>query len=110
MRINSWRAMWVLAVYDTPVTTSEGRRAYTRFRKTLLRNNFVQHQFSVYLRHCPTIAIAHALIHRVKNAIPEGAHVAFFFLTDKQYGMTQEFWGLTHTKKKPVTPCQVELF
>ena len=102
--------MWVLAAYDTPVTTPEGRRAYTRFRKELLRNNFVQHQYSVYLRHCPTMATADALIKRIRVAIPEDAHVAFFLLTDKQYGMTREYFGRADTKKKPSEPFQVELF
>lgn len=102
--------MWVLAVYDTPMTTPDSRRAYTQFRRMLLRNNFVQHQFSVYLRHCPTMAAAEALIHRIRFAIPEEAHVAFFLITDKQYGMTREFWGPIQTEKKPETPAQVELF
>lgn len=32
--------MWVMALYDAPVTTVEGRRAYTFFRQLLLKNNF----------------------------------------------------------------------
>lgn len=109
MQINSWRVMWVLAVYDTPVATAEDRRAYTRFRKLLLRQNFVQHQFSVYLRHCPTLATAHALIDRVVPGLPDSAHVAFFLLTDKQYGMTREFFGSQKVEKKPSEPRQIEL-
>jgi len=110
MPINSWRVMWVLAVYDAPVTTPEARRDYARFRKFLLQNNFIQHQFSVYLRHCPTLSVAQSLIHRLRPAIPPGAHVAFYLLTDKQYGMTREFFGRKPTRKRPSEPRQIELF
>ena len=48
MAINGWRVMWVLAVFDVPVQTIEERRAYTTFRKMLLKDNFIQHQYSVY--------------------------------------------------------------
>ena len=99
-----------MALYDAPVTTSEGRRAYTSFRKLLLKNDFTQHQFSVYLRHCPTFAAADALINRLVPGIPEDAHVSFYLFTDKQYGMTREFLGRKKTKKRPSKPCQIALF
>lgn len=110
MSANAWRIMWVMALYDAPVTTAEGRRAYTFFRKLLLKNNFVQHQFSVYLRHCPTFAAADSLIDRLVPGVPEGAHVSFYLFTDKQYGMTREFYGKKKTRKRPSEPRQVALF
>ncbi len=110
MPINGWRVMWLIAVYDCPVTTVEQRRAYTRFRRCLLKVNFIQHQFSVYARHFPTLAAAEAMIRRLQPAVPEGAHVAFFLLTDKQYGMTREFFGAVKTRKRPSEPLQIELF
>jgi len=99
-----------MALYDTPTTTPEARRAYGRFRKLLLKNNFTQHQLSVYLRHCPTFANADALVNRLTPGVPEDAHVSFYFLTDKQYGMTREFIGRKKTKKRPSEPCQIALF
>jgi len=99
-----------MALYDMPVLTSEARRAYTVFRKLLLKNNFTQHQYSAYLRHCPTFAAAEALINRLEPSIPEDAHVSFYLLTDKQYGMTREFFGRKKTKKRPSEPCQITLF
>ena len=102
--------MWVMALYDTPVTTRKARRAYTRFRKLLIKNNFTQHQYSAYLRHCPTFATANALVNRLANGIPERAHVSFYFLTDKQYGMTREFVGRKSAKKRPSEPRQIALF
>ena len=110
MAINGWRVMWVLAVFDVPVQTKEERRAYTNFRKMLLKDNFIQHQYSVYLKHFPTMATAQAEIGRLKPAVPEEGHVAFFMLTDKQYGMTREFFGKNATKRAPDEPDQIELF
>ena len=110
MSVNAWRIVWVMALYDAPVGTPEARHAYTVFRKLLLKNNFTQHQFSVYLRHCPTFAAADALINRLIPGIPEDAHVSFYLLTDKQYGMTREFFGRKKVKKRPSEPCQIALF
>jgi CRISPR-associated protein Cas2 len=110
MGLNGWRVMWVLAVFDCPVTTPEEVRAYTQFRKQLLRENFIQHQYSVYLKHFPTMAAAQAEIDRLKPAVPDGAHVAFFLLTDKQYGLTREFFGKNARKIAPDAPEQIELF
>ena len=48
--------------------------------------------------------------HRVLLVEPADAHVAFFLLTDKQYGMAREYLGRRNTKKKRSEPSQVELF
>ena len=102
--------MWVIAVFDCPVTTKEEVRAYTQFRRQLLKENFIQHQYSVYLKHFATMSAAQAEIDRLKPAVPEGAHVAFFMLTDKQYGLTREFFGKNAKKIAPDAPEQIELF
>ena len=102
--------MWVLAVFDCPVTTKDEVRAYTQFRRQLMRENFIQHQYSVYLKHFATMSAAQAEIDRLKPAVPEGAHVAFFVLTDKQYGLTREFFGKNAKKIAPDAPEQIELF
>lgn len=110
MGVNGWRVMWVICVYDCPMTDHAARHDYTVFRKRLLQENFVQLQNSLYVHHFPTQAVAEATILRVRTAIPEGAQVAFFLVTDKQYGMTREFFGRTPTRKKPDMPEQIELF
>jgi CRISPR-associated protein Cas2 len=110
MGVNGWRVMWVIAVYDCPMIDAEARHDYAAFRKRLLRENFVQLQNSLYVRHFPTLATAEAAIQRLRTDIPPGAQVAFFLVTDKQYGMTREFFGPRPTKKKPDLPEQIELF
>ena len=107
---NGWRIMWVMAVYDCPMQTPEQRHDYAVFHKRLLREDFKQHQLSVYLRHCPTLANAEALVERLRGDVPPSARVSFFFLTDKQYGMTREFVGYDYGKSLPEEPEQFELF
>lgn len=102
--------MWVIAVYDCPMTEREERRDYTLFRKSLLQENFFQLQYSLYVRHFPTMAVAEATVQRIRLGIPAGAQVVFFLVTDKQYAMTREFFGTKPTRKKPNVPEQVELF
>lgn len=102
--------MWVICVYDCPMTDHAARHDYTIFRKSLLQENFVQLQNSLYVQHFPTLAVGEATILRLRPLIPKDAQVAFFIVTDKQYGMTKEFFGTRPTKKKPNMPEQVELF
>ena len=42
--------MWLMVQFDLPVATAEERRAYSRFRKELIRAGFTQFQKSIYLR------------------------------------------------------------
>ena len=110
MGVNGWRVMWVICVYDCPMIDSGARHDYTVFRKYLLRENFIQLQNSLYIHHFPTLATGEATIIRLRPHIPKGAQVAFFIVTDKQYGMTKEFYGTNMASKKPKMPEQIELF
>lgn len=102
--------MWLVAIYDCPVKTPEQRRAYQQLHDRLLSENFTRHQYSVYVRHFPTLAAAEAMAARLGQQTPDDAQLAFYFLTDKQYGMTREYFGKQTATKKPVKPLQIELF
>lgn len=110
MKGNGWRVMWIIAVYDCPTTSDEAKHDYTVFRKSLLRENFIQLQKSVYVRNYPTMAKAEAVIARLGKGIPTDAEVAFFLVTDKQYGLTREFFGPRSAENKPDLPEQIGLF
>ena len=110
MPANGWRIMWVIAIYDCPMTSKGERRDYTIFRKRLLRSCYFQLQNSLYVKHFPTKALAEGSIHRLKNFIPKGAKVSFFLVTDKQYSMTTEFFGPEPKKQRPDAPEQITLF
>lgn len=110
MGINRWRAMWVIAVYDCPMTESEQKHDYMQFRRKILQENFFQLQYSLYTRHFPTMAAAQAAVQRLVASIPEGAKVAFFLVTDKQFAMTKEYFGPEAAARSVETPAQIELF
>jgi CRISPR-associated protein Cas2 len=102
--------VWILCVYDCPMIDSEARHDYGVFRRSLLQENFAQLQNSLYVHHFPTLAVGEATVARLRYMIPKGAQVAFFIVTDKQYGMTKEFLGPKSSKSRPDVPQQVELF
>lgn len=106
MKPNSWRIMWVVAVFDLPTHTKIQRKRYAGFRKVLLREGFSMLQFSVYVRHMPTIHQAQALVKQIGVQTPPEGKCSFLLITDKQYGLTKNFYGplLQQTK----TPKQYE--
>ena len=40
-RFSEYRIMWVLVFFDLPTATAEDRRNYSRFRKALIKNGFI---------------------------------------------------------------------
>lgn len=101
--------MWVFVYFDLPTTTKKDRRAYTDFRKNLLRDGFAMVQFSIYARHCNSMENAEVHKRRVKGAMPAKGEVIIFEITDKQFGM-MEFYRGTKQAERPDTPQQLELF
>lgn len=106
---SGYRSMWVFAMFDLPVETRLQRRNYTRFRKALLRNGFIQLQYSIYARSCASEESAQVHSDRVRGFLPPDGEVRVLTLTDKQYGRMQVFWGKS---RKPTerAPVQLELF
>lgn len=45
-----YRVMRLMVMFDLPVETSEQRREYRRFRKSLINEGFCMIQYSVYVR------------------------------------------------------------
>lgn len=44
----SYRYMRMILMFDMPTETVDDRKAYRRFRKFLISEGFIMHQFSVY--------------------------------------------------------------
>ncbi len=108
-RFNAYRIMWILVFFDLPTETKKERKAYTDFRKKIMADGFTMFQFSIYLRHCPSMENAEVHIKRVQKILPEHGHIGIMTVTDKQFGMMQIFYG----KKlaEPLnTPQQLEMF
>ncbi|MFN4006411.1 MAG: CRISPR-associated endonuclease Cas2 [Chitinophagaceae bacterium] len=108
-RLNAYRIMWVLVFFDLPTETKKDRKAYTDFRKKMLSDGFTMFQFSIYLRHCPSMENAEVHIKRVQKMLPEKGHVGIMSITDKQFGMIRIFNGKARTDV-PLGNQQLELF
>ena len=108
-RLNAYRIMWVLVFFDLPTETKKDRKIYTEFRKNLLTDGFSMFQFSIYLRHCPSMENAEVHKKRVKKSLPEKGHVGIIIITDKQFGMMEIFYGRKE-KPKPEIGQQLEMF
>lgn len=109
MRLNEYRIMWVLVLFDLPTETKKDRKAYTDFRKKMLKDGFSMFQFSIYLRHSSSRENAEVHIRRVKSFLPEKGHVGIICITDKQFGQMEIFYN-KEMKEKPNVPQQLELF
>ena len=108
-RLNQYRIMWVLVLFDLPTETKKDRKVYADFRKNLQRDGFTMFQFSTYLRHCMSVENANVHIKRVKNFLPAKGHVGILCITDKQFGM-MEFFRSRDPATRPDTPQQLEMF
>lgn len=109
MRLNEYRIMWVMVMFDLPVVTKKDRKNYTEFRKRMLKDGFTMFQFSAYLRHCPSRENADVHVKRIKKNLPSKGHVGILTITDKQFGMMQIYYGREEQEKPPI-PQQLELF
>jgi CRISPR-associated protein Cas2 len=104
-----WRSMWVVAMFDLPTNTPEERRAYARFRKTLLEDGFTMMQYSVYTRHCASIENAEIHVNRMGTHVPSEGEVRFMTITDHQFGRIKVFVGRKRQPSAP-SPSQLEFF
>lgn len=103
--------MWVMAVFDLPTQTKLQRKRYAGFRKLLLHNGFSMMQFSVYVRNVPTMQQAQAIVKRLGPQTPPQGKCAFMLITDKQYGLTKNFYGpMQRQEKIPQKYDQLILF
>jgi CRISPR-associated protein Cas2 len=109
LRLNQYRSMWVLVLFDLPTDTRKDRKAATRFRKNLLDDGFSMFQFSIYLRFCASRENATVHIKRTKMNLPKLGKVCIMQITDKQFSMIELF----HSQKEiesELPSQQLELF
>jgi CRISPR-associated protein Cas2 len=109
MSLSEYRAMWVVAMFDLPVDTKKARKAYARFRKTLLTRGFTMLQYSVYARYCVSEEASHAHRRHVERALPDDGQVRLMAITDRQFAKMEVFFGKNRALvEKP--PNQLTLF
>lgn len=109
MSVTGYNLMWMIVMFDLPVTEPEERKRATAFRNYLLDEGFEMTQFSVYLRFCGTREMATPFVKRIRAKVPQNGNVSILFFTDKQFADI-----ITFQNRKPVsmaeTPDQLTLF
>lgn len=108
-RLNAYRVMWLFVFFDLPTNTKKERKAASQFRKRLLQDGFSMMQFSVYMRHCASIESAKVHSKRVKGFVPNKGKVSILRITDKQFGLIENFFGAVEQAPLNV-PQQLEMF
>jgi len=101
--ISDIKSMWLLVMFDLPTVTKEEKREYARFRKYLLREGFIQLQFSVYSKFCSSRENTVKYYRYIESAVPPNGHVRLLMVTDKQFGEMVSLYGKTvqEIEKKP---------
>ncbi len=108
-RLNAYRIMWTLVMYDLPTETRKDRKVASKFRKKLMEDGFSMFQFSMYVRHSASSENATVHSNRVKKMLPEYGKIGILQITDKQFGEMELFYG-TKKAEMPKIPQQLELF
>ncbi len=108
-RLNQYRIMWVIVYFDLPTETKKDKRAYTDFRKGLMRDGFRMMQYSVYFRHCNSRENSEVHQKRVKSIMPIKGNIIMFEITDAQFGRMEFYEGYKRTHSKE-NPQQLEMF
>jgi len=106
---SEYRAVWLIVMFDLPVTTSEGKKNYVRFRNRLLDEGFTMLQFSVYTRFFGSIESAAPHKKKIKKHLPPDGKVKILTITDKQFGKIDNFQG-KKTVPNEEKPSQLALF
>ena len=77
--------MRLILMFDMPVETSSDRKAYRDFRKFLINEGFIMHQFSVYSKLVLNGTANLAMIKRINNNNPSKGKISILTVTEKQF-------------------------
>jgi len=100
--------MWMIVMFDLPVTEKAERRAATGFRNHLLDLGFNMAQFSVYYRLLGGRDAVRAMEGKIQAKVPIRGSVHVLTITDKQYENIRTYQGKHKVSLKK--PQQLMLF
>ncbi|MFV0558059.1 MAG: CRISPR-associated endonuclease Cas2 [Enterococcus sp.] len=81
----SYRYMRLLLMFDMPTETADERKAYRKFRKFLLAEGFIMHQFSVYSKLLLNGTASKSMVTRLKQNNPQKGIITILSVTEKQF-------------------------
>jgi CRISPR-associated protein Cas2 len=80
-------------MFDLPVITASDRRAYTQFRKYLIKSGFLMMQESVYCKLAQNATAADLIINSIKKNKPPSGLVQTLKITEKQFSRIEYIVG-----------------
>ena len=72
-------------MFDMPTETVDERKAYRKFRKFLINEGFIMHQFSVYSKLLLNNSASNAMLDRLKANNPKKGNITLLTVTEKQF-------------------------
>lgn len=99
MFLSGYRIMWMLVLFDLPVTDKQERKDATGFRNFLLGEGFQMSQYSVYYRVLSGKEAVEAYTKRIRQNLPVHGKVDIITITDKQYENIVSFNGREEKNK-----------
>lgn len=77
--------MRMLLMFDMPTETVDERKAYRKFRKFLINEGFIMHQFSVYSKLLLNNSASNTMLDRLKTNNPKKGNITLLTVTEKQF-------------------------
>lgn len=91
--IMNFRYMRIIVMFDLPIVTATQRRAYSRFRRDLLKSGFFMIQESIYCKLASNAVTAEAIVDSIKKNKPSEGLVQVLRVTEKQYNKIEFIVG-----------------
>lgn len=77
--------MRMLVMFDMPTETADERKAYRKFRKFLISEGFIMHQYSVYSKILLNGTAGKAMVTRLQQNNPKRGLITLLSVTEKQF-------------------------
>ena len=90
--------MRVIVFFDLPVSSAPERRAYTSFRKYLVRSGFLMMQESVYCKLALNGTAAGVIMGAVRSHKPPSGLIQMLIVTEKQFSKMELVLGEYHSE------------
>lgn len=87
--------MRVIVFFNLPVGTAAERRAYSRFRKSLIKDGFLMMQESVYSKLALNPTVANSIMSAVRARKPAKGLIQMLVITEKKFPEWSMCWGNT---------------
>ncbi|MFM2344071.1 MAG: CRISPR-associated endonuclease Cas2 [Pseudomonadota bacterium] len=96
---SGYTIMQMLVMFDLPVGTAGERKSATKFRNDLMNLGFLMHQFSVYIKRCPSKEKVDSVVRKIHHFLPKDGNVHIIWITDKQLCDSIHLWNGSELQK-----------